>query len=63
MRAHTLVALFSWLVGAVAIGTHTTERFFPAATQLNAPQLVPHTLAHRGSGRIETEFERMTFLL
>jgi hypothetical protein len=62
MRAQTLVALFSWLIGAVAIGSYTTERFFPAA-QLNAPELTSHTLAHRGSGRIETELEQMTFLI
>ncbi|BAS57043.1 MULTISPECIES: hypothetical protein [Leptolyngbya] len=63
MRAQTLVALFSWLIGAVAIGSYTTERFFPAASQLNAPQLIPHTLAHRGSGRIETQLEQMNFLI
>jgi hypothetical protein len=62
MYAQTLVALFSWLIGASAIGTYTFERFLPAA-QLDAPQLIPNGLAHRGSGRIETEFEQMTFLI
>lgn len=60
MRAHTLVALFSWLIGAGAI-TYTAERFFPTASQLNAPKLIPHTLAHRGSGRIESD-EQTSFL-
>lgn len=55
MRAHTLVALFSWLVGAVAIGSYTTVAT-PAA-QLNASDSSPHVIAHRGSGRIETEFD------
>lgn len=56
MRAQTLVALFSWLVGAVAIGSYATERFSPAA-QLNASDSQTQILAHRGSGRIETEFD------
>ncbi|BAU12769.1 PatS [Leptolyngbya sp. NIES-3755] len=59
MRAQTLVALFSWLIGAVAIGSYATERFSPAA-QLNASESVPQVLAHRGSGRIETQWEYMT---
>ena len=58
MRAHTLVALFSWLIGAVAIGHYATERFSPAA-QLNAAQSVSQLFAHRGSGRIETECDFM----
>lgn len=63
MRAQTLVALFSWLIGAGAIGTDTHARFFPIASQLNAPKLIPHVLAHRGSGRIETDLEQMNFLI
>lgn len=62
MRAQTLVALFSWLVGAVAIGNYATERFSPAA-QLNAPQSAPQVLAHRGSGRIESDYDFMTIPL
>lgn len=55
MRAQTLVALFSWLIGAVAIGSYAAAAT-PAA-QLNASDAQSQTLAHRGSGRIETEFD------
>ncbi|HTL89850.1 MAG TPA: hypothetical protein VL134_10645 [Leptolyngbya sp.] len=57
MRAQTLVALFSWLIGAIAIGSYATERLAPAA-QLNAAESASQTLiAHRGSGRITTDRE------
>lgn len=62
MRAQALVALFSWLIGAIAIGSYAIERFSPAA-QLNAAQSAPQILAHRGSGRIETEWDWMTVTL
>lgn len=56
MHAQTLVALFSWLIGAVAIGSFAPERSSPAA-QLSASDSQPQIVAHRGSGRIQTEFE------
>ncbi|MBE9012079.1 hypothetical protein IQ250_17920 [Pseudanabaenaceae cyanobacterium LEGE 13415] len=59
MHAQTLVALFSWLIGAVAISSIATERLSPAA-QLNASDTTPHILAHRGSGRIESPADFMT---
>ena len=60
MRAQTLVALFSWLIGAIAISSYAAERFSPAA-QINAAESAPQILAHRGSGRIETRCDFITF--